>query len=244
MILPSPDAFIAHFTDPANPPDKMQHQLSHYHFSSIHSKLTASSPILRAHLLSLAQRSAATWLSTTPSRPEYRLSDEDYIYATRLRLHLMPSPVSPQRCRCGQAISPDHFFLCPQLKRLAVTRRHDSIVKFLNAYLLFGGADCDMEPRPLQGERIRPDLSYVLNDQHFFLDVAVVHPTALSALEAAKRPYGAARIRESHKFSKYRHLERSQDGKHKVATLVPFIAESTGALTPTVLSTLRHNGSP
>jgi hypothetical protein len=77
MILPSPDAFIAHFTDPANPPDKMQHQLSHYHFSSIHSKLMASSPILRAHLLSLAQRSAATWLNTTPSRPEYRLSDED-----------------------------------------------------------------------------------------------------------------------------------------------------------------------
>jgi hypothetical protein len=41
-------------------------------------------------------------------------------------------------------------------------------------------------------------------------------------------------------LSKYRHLERPQDGKHKVATLVPFIAESTGALTPTVLSTLRH----
>ena len=121
-----------------------------------------------------------------------------------------------------------------------MTRRHDAIVKLLSSHLLLAGADCKLEPRPLQGERIRPDLSYVLDDRRFFLDVAIVHPTAPSALEAARRPFGAAATRESHKVSKYRHLELSEDGKSKVASFIPFVVEPTGALTPTVLSTLRH----
>ena len=253
LKFPAPDGFVKYFADPpANSPlpsAKLQKRLLiDLALSQLRQlkKENVEDETLIAHLTSLSQKGASLWLSTTPFRPEFEFRDEDFLLALRVRLRLDPAPDMPSHCFCGTELTtPDHFFVCVNLRRRAITQRHDSIAHFLHNFLRRAEAEAELEPRLMAQSRIRPDLSYSLPRQFdqplFLLDVSILHPTAISNLQLSMRPLGASAHRAQAKIDKYADLvDKLQNAERIPVVFIPFILESTGAVWHTVPRTLAH----
>ena len=95
--LPNPPNFIQHFSHPQHAHAKLQHSLSFFlaktFLNSTFKPLL--SPLEQAHFTSLSQRCSSLWLTTPPGRPEYQMSDDDFLLAIRYRLRLPPASPCP-----------------------------------------------------------------------------------------------------------------------------------------------------
>jgi len=89
-------------------------------------------------LVSAASKNAGSWLSATPTTPEFTLFDNEFIYAFRHWLGLPPHDDLPPYCACGADLKQDkaHFHSCQLLLRGPITVRHDRLVKMLAKELL------------------------------------------------------------------------------------------------------------
>src|SRR6185436_17880294 len=81
----------------------------------------------------------------------------------RLRLGLPVAEDLPRRCFCNADLKQDwsHFYSCGQLKRSAITTRHDRIVQCLARLFRSAGAVVHVEQRVEGTTRQRPDLLIV-----------------------------------------------------------------------------------
>ena len=94
LRLPPTTSFLA--SAARQPLRSLQHTIT----AAIEDQLSRSargSVAMAAHLLSLRQAGASSWLTATPSRPELMLSNDDFRLAARLRLRLplLPPPPTP-----------------------------------------------------------------------------------------------------------------------------------------------------
>ena len=169
-------------------------------------------------------RNAGAWLTVIPTSPEVRLLNLEYRQAMRLRLGLPAAEDLPRRCFCNADLGKDqsHFYSCGQLKRSAITTRHDRIVQCLAGLFRSAGAVVHVEQRIEGTTRHRPDLLIITPEQSVFVDVAVIHSSAPSrstiAVEAAT---GAM---EADKKAKYLPFARLQG-----ASFLAFVLDSYGS---------------
>ena len=92
------------------------------------------------------------------------MADEFFVLAVKHRLGLRPIADLPAECACGAKLSDDsqHFYSCGQLKRKAMTVRHDAIVRLLRDSFHHVGAVVHVKPRLYDTKRVRPDLDILL----------------------------------------------------------------------------------
>jgi len=175
-------------------------------------------------LVSAAGKFAGVWLSIVPTSLDLQLSDQQMYIASRLRLGLPPLDHLPERCVCGATLSEDngHFLSCENLRRSAVTARHDSIVRVLAKFLRRATALVHEEPRFYNTTKLRPDLDVVFPDEYLMVDVVVTHPAAPS--RKTIYPLAAAEEWERRKVNKY-----SKHAAIRGATMLAFSLESYGA---------------
>lgn len=150
--------------------------------------------------------------------------DNEFIYALRLRLGLLPHDDLPPLCACGAPLRDDtsHFFSCQLLKRGPITVRHDRLVKAVAHGFRAAGAYTQIEYCPVDQKRTRPDLSVVFPEESILVDVVVSHPAAPSRISVA--PLACARRAEKAKVAKYGDLARSRGSR-----VLAFAVESYGA---------------
>ena len=175
-------------------------------------------------IVSAGGKFAGVWLSVTPTSFDLQLTDEEMGLASRIRLGLPPLDNLPVSCVCGQVLDddPDHFLSCQNLRRSAVTSRHDSIVRLLAKHLRRASALVHEEQR-FPGERkLRPDLDVFFSDEYLLVDVVVTHPAAPS--RKSIKPLAAAGDWERRKVNKYESLAAVHGAK-----VFGFSLESIGA---------------
>ena len=82
----------------------------------------------KQRIQSASATNAGSWLTTFPTTPELTMADEFFVLAMKHRLGLRPIADLPAKCACGAKLSDDsqHFYSCGQLKRKAMTVRHDA----------------------------------------------------------------------------------------------------------------------
>lgn len=183
----------------------------------------AASPETRARLNSCSAPGAGAWLTAMPTDRVFLMLDVSVRYAFRLRLGLPPSDAMPTNCVCGTRLlgNTQHFLSCQQLKRSAMTTRHDHIVRCFASLARDSGAAVIVEPN-FGGER--PDAEMIWSDKTQFVDVSVTHPGA-SYTATAQSPLGAASLRERVKKAKYDEWAQQHYG-----VFVPLVFESYGAM--------------
>ena len=135
------------------------------------------------------------------------------VLAVKHRLGLRPIADLPAKCACGAKLSDDsqHLYSCCQLKRKAMTVRHDSIVRFLRDSFHHVGAVVHVEPRLYDTKRVRPDLDILLPDVNMMLDVAVTHPGAPS--RKSDRRFAAADDIQATKNRHYKDWALARGGR-------------------------------
>jgi hypothetical protein len=209
-------------------------------------------PQERASLLSASQPHASLWLTALPTEPQFRLRNGEMRAALRLRLHLPPKDPHELRttaCPCGAGdlnVDALHFHSCEKLRRTAITKRHDLVLKAAAVTARELHVPYDVEPRPAyiaansnQPSREKPDLRFIVPYHRvveLYSDVAVTHPAAPSyALHgAADHELHAAKRREAEKKHKYGHL-----AKQGVSEFQAFALETLGAWGPQADSVLK-----
>src|SRR5690349_13905160 len=84
-------------------------------------------------MLSAAARYGGGWKTATPFTADHVLSDEDYRNAAKIGLGLPCQNDLPVYCSCGEVLREDnaHYLSCQQLKRPAMSIRHDILVNLL-----------------------------------------------------------------------------------------------------------------
>jgi hypothetical protein len=180
-----------------------------------------------ARFLSASHPAAKRWLSVSPSSKDLWLSNPQFVLAARNLLDVK-SPNLPDTCRCGSSILPpfsSHFHSCHLMRRREVTARHDLLVQSVARLARSVGCTVTVEPRPITGQSIRPDLKIVGSTGSLMVDVSVAHPLASSFIRASSVERGrAAASRERVKQRKYAALAAREH-----CQILGFVLESYGA---------------
>jgi hypothetical protein len=203
LMPPTVDHFWTDFGEER--PHGLQRAISHHIISqNLNTYLRDPSTELKTlqRMLSASSRNAGAWLTCYPSCPELSLSDEDFIYASRLRLGLSCQENLPPVCACSAKLADDpaHFLSCAKLKATAMTTRHDWIVHLLAKFLRGAGAVVHIEPRIFGEERKRPDLDILFPDKQMTVDVTVVHPAAPSKSSRTRLAAASAAEKAKHRY--------------------------------------------
>jgi hypothetical protein len=173
----------------------------------------------RQRLQACAARNAGAWLTVVPTCAELRLSDVEYRQAMRLRLGLPPADDLPRKCVCGGdlRVNTGHLFSCEQLKRGAVTTRHDRMVQCLAKLFRSADAVVRVEERIEGKTRRRPDLVIVTPEQTVYVDVAIVLSSAPS--RSAIMTDAAIEAMEADKKAKYAASAQAQGASFRAFVL-------------------------
>ena len=177
----------------------------------------------KQRLTSSASKNAGAWLNAVPTSPDLTLHDSEFIYAMRHRMGMKPHDDLPHECICHKSLDEDtaHFHSCQQLKSV-VTVRHNRLVTMLAKVLRNAGAYVQVEYCPFGDNRSRPDLTVVLPEESYFMDVVVSHPAAPS--RKSTEPLAVARQAERDKVNTYGELARAHGSR-----ILAFSVESYGA---------------
>jgi hypothetical protein len=164
-----------------------------------------SSPNISRHdavrLDSVAENHTGDFLVTIPSSRALRMSDNTFMYASRLRLGLPPANNLPQDCPlCHVALGPSahHFFDCPHSRCLTVNNRHNAVVSVLASLATEIGINTQLEPHleilecsdnAPNSPRTRPDILFMCRglDGARAIDVTICDPLANSNVDNGGR---------------------------------------------------------
>jgi len=174
-------------------------------------------------LASAGSKNAGAWLNALPHSLDLILLDPEFIYAVRHHIGLPPHDDLPAICACGASLlaDPSHFHSCQLLKRGPITVRHDRLVKTVSHGLRAAGGYAQVEFRPSDQERTRPDITVVFPAETIMIDVVVSHPSAPSRISV--EPLACTHRAEKAKVAKYQQLANSQG-----ARVLAFAVESYG----------------
>jgi hypothetical protein len=221
-----PVDLVAKFS--SNPPSDLQSFILRYLHAQAFLAMQRRSPQSAARMLSASHPASKRWLSVTPSSRDLWLSNTQFSIAARNLLDV--SFCSHLLCRCGANLAApftSHFHSCLWLRRREVTGRHDMLVHALARLARYVGYLVTVEPRPLHGHSIRPDLKLVgSSGTPILVDVSVVHPVSATSLRSgsSQRRGTAVAARERQKGSKYNTFAARENSQ-----FTGFCLESYGA---------------
>jgi hypothetical protein len=262
---PADVEYWQHFT--STQPEKHQFRLCELLFKRAKQANAAKKVELRmlkqtartAQLISLQQPMASQLLLCLPLAdfPSWQLTNQEYLYAVRLRYGLQPlsAHALPETCRCGEKLlhQPTHWLWCKLMKRGAHLRRHNLIAAALKSFCSL--LNCTAEGEiALPGSGKKPDLRIQFGSEIYWIDVQVVDPTApsywqprrgadgkeskgrgkaLPVLPVGLKEGGAALKGEAGKLSKYAKAVSALDGHNH---LIPFVIEAHGSFGPSAIA--------
>ena len=177
-----------------------------------------------ARLLGVRAEQAGLWVTTTPTHPLFRIADEHFRIAARIRLGVVPHDHIRQ-CFCKRKRFEDeplHLLSCRQLFGMN-TVRHNTILNTLARVATSLYTPVKIEPRVDNKDKARTDATFSLRAKPAMIYVTVVSPLAESHLSSAKVPLVAAEKREKEKERKY--AERVRETGY---LFYPFVIETTG----------------
>jgi hypothetical protein len=183
-------------------------------------------------------KNAGAWKNALPKSVQLQMFDDEFMYAYRFFLGLPPHDDLPPFCDCGASIldDPCHYWSCQLLKRGPMTVRHDWLRDMLALAFRLAGAYVQVEHRPMEEARTRPDLWVTFSDQSLFVDVVVSHPSSPSRVSL--EPLAATKKAEQSKVTTYEHIARA-----KGARILAFAVESYGAFgkhATDIIQLIRH----
>jgi hypothetical protein len=182
-----------------------------------------------ARMLSVANKHAHLWLTTTPSCEDFQLSDGQFALAVRHLLGLPPADTLPDKCACGELLlSADHFHCCRRTRKTSCNSRHNLILHVLSRLAAEAGGTMELEPRIGGGKRgqRRTDGYYIGVKTITHIDVGIVHPSAPSHLAGASQ----WQLHAAGTYEKAKQREYEEAAKAENAAFAPFVMESFGAV--------------
>ena len=191
----------------------------------------------RARLNSCQLKYTGLWLIVPISSPVSCLTDVELSIALRLRMGLSPAPRErmPTVCECGHQSINDHWhaFSCIKLRRLAVTWRHDRLLKLFAGFVR-GNCSIHVEQSDPSGKR--PDACVHLYLRSILTDVSITHPNAPSIRRnAASAPGRAAEIRATSKTNKY-----ATEARNAGQEFLALVLETYGGYSKSALKLLKN----
>jgi hypothetical protein len=204
---------------------------------------TFDSPLARVHSRALCEKQSKAWLRALPNRPEYSLSDRDWMAAVRCRYLVPPTNEAHPSCVCGlmcdQSTFVVHALTCNKVRGFTRASRHTLLKKaFKSVIRKYGYRPDEHEPRfGDNGEG--PDIAFEFADSLLLVDVSAVCPLAASYVVAEDAQPGTLLIQaEREKIATY-------DDFAKVRGMVfePAVFNHMGTPGPKTLALLRKLAS-
>jgi hypothetical protein len=211
-----------------------------------------------ARLVAIQTPLANQWLITPPLTDQdggtWKLKDEEYLLACRLRAGQQPQDDMPKLCSCGFELAklPSHLISCKKLLRRSITVRHNFIVAALAGFCTNIGGYVEAKEPPLnpaaglhaydkrdrksaagdvKDDKLRVDLKVEFAGNTYWVDVSVVNPTTDTEV-TTKRAFSelaSAVQREKDKVSQYEHVVKALGAGHH---FVPFVLDAFGGFGP------------
>ena len=240
-ILPDSASTIVRFfnTHQINPIQAtLSKRASNHIFSALEKRARMISDDLRknfhlARLQSVQAEGSSRWMQVTPRERHLRLTDDEYRWATKLRLGVPVSAVADSDrctgCNKSGAFGRDswHYLSCSQFISRFGTMRHNAVALAITRYARLAGCDARHEPTRLsEDDEKRPDVEFCTLPKSTLIDVVISHPTAPSHQAAAKKgPLSVADEATKRKHKKYATMAQFQN-----ATFNAFSCETYGGL--------------
>ena len=232
VIFPEvPERFWGKYVEkPAEPglqKETMTLIIEREHERFLRSEMVERDNTTRARWIGISAEHAGLWITTSPTHPLYRLTDEHFKQAARIRLGLTPHE-HIRYCCCGVRFDhePQHLLACRRLLDMN-TVRHNQIRDALMKAASSLNTAVRREPLVDYKDGARADAAFYFRMQMAMIDVAVVHPLGNSYLAMASKPLGAAKKKEKDKERRYGDRVR-----HVRSLFYPFVMETTGGMGP------------
>ena len=146
----------------------------------------------------------------------------------------------PAKCACNLDYTPDHPHCCMEIRRKAVTDRHDSITRTFGDICKDAGCQVTLEPtmrranQQVKQSNKRADAIVTTPDEiTFSIDTSVIHTTAKTYTRIAVGEQ--LNNRAQAKIDKYAHITQHQNSK-----FYPFIMTSMGTLHEKAINVLEY----
>jgi hypothetical protein len=168
---------------------------------------------------------SSAWITAIPFNSRLHLDDEEYRFATFLRLGLPLAEFLPALCACGHRLGQEHTLhalSCCIFKGQLVTARHHEIVEIIWNYLkrIPNTGARKEHTQHVNGHRERPDISGRLKKIMRFIDVTVRDPV----LESYEGDLDAC----EEKANADKRKQYEQSAKQEKAQIVPFLLNIFG----------------
>ena len=157
-------------------------------------------------------KGAAAWLQATPESPHTTFSNAEWEQAVKFHMGLTPSK-NLRECVCERYTFPGddntHFQSCLQLRRRAVTYRHDGISRTITRLCINAGISAITEVTSMHddGNRLRPDgLQFFPGADPSLTDTTVRHPCTTTNINLKRRPNAILKTATREKNNKYRQV--------------------------------------
>lgn len=205
----------------------MEKVLLEQHSNFLQRERVTADPVQSARWQAIKANYAGLWITTAPTHHSFRLSDNHFRAAVRIRMGLKPHE-DIRFCRCQKSFTtePEHLLSCRYLMNMT-TIRHNNIRDALTRLANRLHVTVMSEPTVDYKDHERCDAFFLFNLKPTMIDVSVVHPLANSYNAVAAIPLGAALKREKSKIQKYQDRVRAIG-----CDFYPFVIETTGGFGP------------
>ena len=146
----------------------------------------------------------------------------------------------PAKCACNQEFTPDHPHCCVEIRRKAVTDRHDSVTKTFGDICKDAGCQVTLEPtmrlanqKEKQANKRADAIITTPDGKTFSIDTSVIHTTAKTYASITVTDQLANRAQT--KAGKYAHIAQAHNH-----SFYPFIMTSMGTFHNKALDVLTH----
>jgi hypothetical protein len=235
-VLPeSADSFIAHYKARQDP------GLIQSRLTQRHSTLISMAQVMQvkgpgqendeqlARLQSLLLPDASLWLTTHPTHPRLKLTDNQWQWAAWLRL-AMQVPTDVQGCTsCGDKTAyinnAWHALSCSPLSGRAFTDRHNEVLNRIGEFCRLIYLYPHLEPRGLDsGSERRPDLQVTLPEKTVLSDITIIHPACKTWREVVTKVdiIAAGNQKEAEKDKKYQSIAKALDMEFNACVLYTY----------------------
>ena len=223
LIPHSSDAFIRTYQSIELTVHRLQSLLTHEAEKQIFRALSDAYVVSEYHsarLLATTAKGAAVWKVAVPVDIYCRLTDAEYIIATRVNLGLAPCEVMPNICgQCRRRVGDDdcstHALSCNYLKGTLATDRHDAIQTAIEVYASRVGIRVGRHQRTdAFGNKRTTDFTLYTGAKPCAWDVVCTHPTAPSHVHAASRTQLITASRADRDKHRHHHVDVNQSQSH------------------------------
>jgi hypothetical protein len=246
LIPASVDAFLLEYRVSKHDDCRLQSTLTHeaekQQFLALRT-VFSDSDYHSARLLATSARGAALWKVAVPLDQYCRLTDSEYIIATRVNLGMQPCEVMPNICgKCRRRVGTDdcstHALSCNYLKGTLGTVRHDTIQKAIVIFACRAGCivrEHQRTDRNSTTDKRTTDFT-LYHGRPVDYDVTCRHPTCPTEVHSAAKTQLITASKADHEKRRHHHLDPQvsqanvEDALRQQPDFRSFSCESYGGL--------------